>query len=73
MDSVAADTEHSKKLLEIYQFRETVAGKQDKRMVPRTVLELCDKTFKGGNDWSKMPMGSAYFVQGPFARKSSGV
>ncbi|OAG05357.1 uncharacterized protein CC84DRAFT_1091120 [Paraphaeosphaeria sporulosa] len=71
MDSVAANTEHSKKLLNIYQQCEAEAGKQDKSVVPPMVLGLCDKTFEGGNDWPKMPMGSAYFVHYLFARKHS--
>ena len=71
MDSVAANTEHSKKLLDVYQECEAEAGKQDKTVVPPMVLGLCDKTFEGGNDWPKMPMGSAYFVHYLFARKHS--
>jgi hemerythrin-like domain-containing protein len=72
MDSVKSDTEHSAKLLEIYKHCENEAGKQDKNVVPPMVLGLCDKTFEGGNDWPKMPMGSAYFVHYLFGRKHRG-
>jgi hemerythrin-like domain-containing protein len=72
MDSVKADTEDSKKLLEVYQRCEAEAGKQDKSVVPPMVLGLCDKTFQGGNNWPKMPMGSAYLVHYLLVRKHSG-
>jgi hypothetical protein len=72
MDSVKADTVDSKKLLAIYRDCEAEAGKQDKSIVPPMVLGLCDKTFEGGNDWPKMPMGSSYIVHYLFARKHRG-
>jgi hemerythrin-like domain-containing protein len=72
MDSVEQGTEHSEKLLEIYQHCEKEASKQDKHVVPPMVLGLCDKTFEGGNDWPKMPLGSAYFVHYIFGRKHRG-
>jgi hemerythrin-like domain-containing protein len=72
MDSVPAHSPESKTLVEIYKRCETEAAKQDKNVVPPMVLGLCDKTFEGGNDWPKMPIGSAYFVHYIFARKHRG-
>jgi hypothetical protein len=72
MDSVKVDTADSEKLLIIYQNCEAEVGKQDKSIVPPMVLGLCDKTFEGGNEWPKMPMGSSYFVHYLFARKHRG-
>ncbi|KAF2188482.1 hypothetical protein K469DRAFT_748294 [Zopfia rhizophila CBS 207.26] len=70
LDTVGA--QHSRQLLEIYQKCEADAGKQDKSVVPPMVLGLCDKTFQGGNDWPKMPIGSAYIVHYIFGRKHRG-
>ncbi|KAF2875988.1 hypothetical protein BDV95DRAFT_563147 [Massariosphaeria phaeospora] len=72
MDSVEANSAHSAKLLSIYRESEAEAGRQDKSVVPPMVLGLCDKTFQGGNDWPKMPAGSAYIVHYLFGRKHSG-
>ena len=71
MDSVTKGP-NSEKLVKIYQHCEKEAGKQDKTIVPPMVLGLCDRTFEGGNDWPKMPMGSAYFVHYLFGRKHRG-
>jgi hypothetical protein len=70
MDSAPA--ENSKILVAIYKRSEADAAKQDKSVVPPMALSLCDKTFEVGNDWPKMPMGSAYIVHYLFARKHSG-
>lgn len=72
MESVPVGAD-SEALLQVYRRSEAVAGQVDKNVVPPMVLGLCDKTFEGGNDWPKMPMGSAYFVHYWFARKHSGV
>jgi hemerythrin-like domain-containing protein len=69
MDSVEANSPASGKLLEIYQSCEAEAGNQDKTVVPPMVLGLCDRTFEGGNEWPKMPAGSAYFVHYLFGWK----
>ncbi|KAF2114888.1 heterokaryon incompatibility protein-domain-containing protein [Lophiotrema nucula] len=72
IDSVTTDSAESRKLLEIYEYCEAEAGKQDKHVVSPMVLGLCDKTFEGGNDWPKMPIGSAYLVHYLFGRKHRG-
>ncbi|KAF2474417.1 uncharacterized protein BDR25DRAFT_216438 [Lindgomyces ingoldianus] len=72
MDSVPANTAGSERLLSIYKQCEAEAGKQDKAIVPPMVLGLCDRTFQGGNDWPKMPLGSAWIVHYMFGRKHRG-
>ncbi|KAF1957228.1 hypothetical protein CC80DRAFT_411683 [Byssothecium circinans] len=72
MDSVPANTAEAGQILTVYKQCEAEAGKQDKNVVPPMVLGLCDKTFQGGNEWPKMPWGSAYIVHYLFARKHRG-
>jgi hypothetical protein len=62
MDSVAADSSASQKLLKIYKECEANAGRQDKFVVPPMVLGLCDRTFEGGNNWPVLPTGATYIV-----------
>jgi hemerythrin-like domain-containing protein len=71
MDSVTIGPA-SERLLSIYKESEEEAGRQDKSVVPPMVLGLCDKTFQGGNDWPKMPPGSAWIVHYIFGRKHRG-
>jgi len=62
MDSVAAGSSASQKLLKIYKECEANAGRQDKFVVPPMVLGLCDRTFEGGNNWPVLPTGATYIV-----------
>ncbi|ORX91751.1 hypothetical protein BCR34DRAFT_629559 [Clohesyomyces aquaticus] len=59
------------RLRSVYEQCEKEAGKRDKNVAPPTVLGLCDKPFQGGNDWPKIPMGSAGIDYYLFGRKHS--
>jgi len=73
MESVEANSPHSKKLEEIAkQMHELAEKSQDATVGAPMVLGLCDKTFEGGNDWPKLPMGAAYVVNYVFAWKHRG-
>jgi hypothetical protein len=72
MDSVPANSAESQELMKIYHHCELEAKKQDNNVVPPMVLGLCDKTFEGGNNWPKMPWGSAYIVEYWYGKKHRG-
>ncbi|KAF2732827.1 hypothetical protein EJ04DRAFT_553823 [Polyplosphaeria fusca] len=61
--------EHAGRLLEVWREGEKKAETQDKAVVPPMVLGLRDTTFEGGNDWPKMPPGSAFIVNWVFGWK----